>query len=104
MHIVLSVMEKLLEKLSRVEYEDTGTANVWDDWSLEEQKKLLEIYLIISKKENHIFKLIYDYHGCDSWEDIFRDYDRGYLKDKTDGVKIAIDEIELREDTRENTK
>jgi len=53
----------------------------------------LDIYLIISKKENHIFKLIYGYHGCDSWEDIFRDYDRQYLKDKATGVEIAINEI-----------
>ncbi len=63
------------------------------NWSLEDKKELLEIYLIISKKEKHIFDLIYKYHGCDSWEDIFRDYDMTYLKDKTTGVEIAIDTI-----------
>ena len=44
-------MENIIDKLSKT-----------DDlkkWSLEEMKKLLELYLIISKKEAHIFDLIY---------------------------------------------
>jgi hypothetical protein len=53
----------------------------------------LNIYLIISKKETHIFKLIYSYHGCDSWEDIFRDCDIKILEDKAVGVEIAIEGI-----------
>ena len=61
--------------------------------SLEEKKQLLDIYYIISKKETHIFELIYTYQGCDSWEDIFRDYDVTYLRDKAIGVKAAIDEM-----------
>jgi len=60
---------------------------------LKEIKQLLDIYLVISKKENHIFDLIYNYHGCDSWEDIFRDYNTKYLKNKATGVEIAINEI-----------
>ena len=81
-------MENIIDKLNKIE-DDNSLKN----WSLEEKKKLLDIYFIISKKESHIFNLIYDYHGCDSWEDIFRDYDSRYLEDKTIGVKIAIDEI-----------
>jgi len=50
-------------------------------------------WCIISKKETYIFDLIYNYHGCNSWEDIFRDYDSKYLEDKTTGVEIAINEI-----------
>lgn len=57
------------------------------------KKKLLEIYFAISKRETHIFDLIYNYHSCDSWEDIFRDYDSKYLEDKTTGVGVAVDEI-----------
>ena len=60
---------------------------------MDEIKQLLDIYFIISKKEIHIFKLIYSFHGCDSWEDIFRDYKIKYLKDKADGVEIAIKEV-----------
>jgi hypothetical protein len=81
-------MELLIEKLNQIK-DKTGFYN----WSLEEQKQLLDIYLIISKKENHIFKLIYSYHECDSWEDIFRDYDKKNLEDKAAGVEIAIEGI-----------
>ena len=85
-------MESIIEKIKQIE--DPNTA--FDDWTLEEMKQLLEIYLILSKKETHIFKLIYKYHGCDSWEDIFRDYDKTYLQDKARGVEIAIEEIKER--------
>ena len=79
--------ESIIQKL------DTLNNFNLENWSLEEKKKLLDIYYIISKKEEYIFDLIYTYHGCDSWEDIFRDYDTNYLTNKAIGVKIAIDEI-----------
>jgi hypothetical protein len=82
-------MELLVEKLNQINDIKKG----FNTWSLEEQKQLLDIYFIISKKEAHIFKLIYTYHGCDSWEDIFRDYDVKYLEDKAIGVEIAIQGI-----------
>jgi hypothetical protein len=81
-------METIIKKLSELTNE-----NAWDDWTVEEKRQLLDMYFIISKKESHIFDLIFTYHGCDSWEDIFRDYDVQYLKDKADGVKIAIREL-----------
>ena len=65
------------------------------------KKLLLNIYLTICKKENHIFDLIYRYHGCDSWEDIFRDYDERDLREKAEGVEIAIKTIEEIEDDKE---
>lgn len=85
-------METIIEKLARMDDE----TNILDHWSLEEKKQLLEIYLIISKKESQIFDLIYRYHGCDSWEDIFRDYNITDLNDKARGVKIAIAAINER--------
>jgi len=81
-------MENIIDKLNKIE--DNNSLN---NWTLEEKKKLLDIYFIISKKEAHIFNLIYNYHGCDSWEDIFRDFDSQYLENKQIGVEIAIDEI-----------
>ena len=81
-------MANIIDKLNKIE--DDNSLN---NWTLEEKKKLLDIYFIISKKESHIFHLIYNYHGCDSWEDIFRDYNTQYLEDKTNGVEIAINEI-----------
>lgn len=59
----------------------------------EEIKQLLELYLLISKNEHHIFDLIYRFHDCDSWEDIFRDYNTNYLKDKVRGVEIALENL-----------
>ena len=82
-------MEFLIEKLNQIKDNNQG----FDNWSLEEQKQLLDIYLIISKNETHIFKLIYGNHGCDSWEDIFRDYNIQNLEDKAVGVEIAIEGI-----------
>jgi len=81
-------MENIIDKLSKIEDNDS-----WKKWTLEEKKKLLDIYFLISKKETHIFSLIYNYHDCDSWEDIFRDYDSEYLEDKTIGVETAINKI-----------
>lgn len=59
----------------------------------EEIKQLLELYLLISKNEHHIFDLVYRFHDCDSWEDIFRDYNTNYLKDKVRGVEIALENL-----------
>ena len=81
-------MENIIKKLNQLTDE-----NAWDDWTVEEKRQLLDMYFIISKKESHIFDLIFTHHGCDSWEDIFRDYDVQYLKDKAEGVKIAIREL-----------
>jgi hypothetical protein len=81
-------MENLIKKLN--ELEDN---NGFKSWTLDEIKQLLDIYFIISKKESHIFNLIYSHHGCDSWEDIFRDYDIKYLEDKAIGVDIAINSV-----------
>ena len=82
-------MENIIEKLNQIKDDE----NAWDNWNFEEKRQLLDIYYIISKKENHIFNLIYRYHGCDSWDDIFRDYDKNYLRDKADGVEIAIESL-----------
>ena len=97
--MINNIMEKIIEKLKQIK----DNKNVWEKWNLEEKKQLLDIYFIISQKETHIFKLIWDYHGCDSWEDIFRDYNVNVLKDKADGVEIAIEAI-VEEINREKLK
>jgi hypothetical protein len=82
-------MENIINKLNKTEEDEV----IWNTWTLEETKKLLEIYLIITKKEEKIFDLIYNFHVCDSWEEMFRDYDMNYLKNKVTGVELAINEI-----------
>ena len=45
-------MENIIDKLNKIE--DNNSLN---NWTLEEKKKLLDIYFIISKKEAHIFNI-----------------------------------------------
>lgn len=78
--------DELLSKLENKEFN-------YKNFKQEEIKKLLQIYLIFCKKEDEVFKMIYNYHGCDSYEDIFRDFDYRYLEDKTAGVEIALNQI-----------
>jgi len=92
-------MENIRDKLREVH-----NMSDWNNWSLEEQQQLLDIYFIISKKEPIIFDLIYNYHDCDSWEDIFRDYKLRYLREKAEGVKIALDEVTRQIEDRKNHK
>ena len=82
-------MENVIEKLDKI----TDNKNPFNSWSLDEIKQLLDIYFIICKKETSLFELIYSYHGCDSWEVIFRDYNINYLESKTNGVEVAIKEV-----------
>ena len=89
-------MEHILQKVSHM---DETTS-----WTLEETQKVLGIYFLFSKKEIHIFDLIYKYHGCDSWEHIFREYDERYLMDKTAGVRVALEEIERIKERKEERK
>jgi hypothetical protein len=79
-------MENIIEKLSKLSMSD----DAWNNWTLEEKRKLLELYYIISQKETQIFNLIYRFHGFDTYESIFRDYDPQYLQDKIEGVEEAI--------------
>lgn len=65
----------------------------WCNFTNTEIINLLQMYLIFVKREANIYDLIYSSHGCDSWEDIFRDYDTRLLKDKAFGIQITIDEL-----------
>jgi hypothetical protein len=79
-------MDRVVDKLKNLRESDE-----WKNWTTEEKKKLLDLYLIISKKEGQIFDLIYRCHRCDSWEDIFRDYSMDYLQEKENGVREALE-------------
>jgi hypothetical protein len=89
-------MEHIINKLSKIE----DVKDLWKNWSSEEIKQLLDIYLIISKKEKHIFNMI-DFYllPCDSFEhsfqDIFYNYDKVYLEKKATGVEYCINEIAI---------
>lgn len=89
-YIYNKYIENIINKLkSQPDY----SSEPWKNWSLEEKRKLLELYLIISKKEENIYKLIYSYQDTDCFEDIFRDYDYKDLQEKAEGVEIAVNNI-----------
>jgi len=73
--------------------------NNWENiltWPKEKQLELLKMYHIFSKNEGKIFALIYDNHEDDAWEDMFRDYDQEYIEDKAIGVEIALNNLQDR--------
>lgn len=80
----MSEFTPLLQQLSK------ETHLSWKSWTAEERHTALKLYYLISKHEASFYDLVYSYHGCDSWEDLFRDYDREELKDKMRGVQIAL--------------
>ena len=56
---------------------------------LEETLELLKKEIIKIDHEINISKLIYSFHDCDSYEDLFRD-NIPALEDKRFGIEIAI--------------
>lgn len=95
-------MDNIINKLNDLKNKKVN--DIWYDWSLEEKKDLIYLYYIISKNEHHIFNLVYDFHGCDSWKDMFVDFNAIYLTDKANGVKIALNNInqEINQEINEN--
>jgi len=60
--------------------------------SYQQKLKILNNELIKVKNEIEISKLIYNYHECDSYEDLFRD-NIPILEAKYDGIMIAIENL-----------
>lgn len=82
---------QLLTKLVYMNQFDSNKYEQWSEWSLEDKKHLLQIYLLIVKHEPNLMDLVYGYHESDSYEDIFRDYDTFELREKSRGIQISID-------------
>ena len=57
---------------------------------------ILSDELIRVENEIEVSQLIYSLHGCDSWEDMFRD-NVPELEEKCRGIQIAIDEETARQ-------
>jgi len=62
--------------------------------TIDEKKEILKLYYIMMKHEALLCDLVYSFHGCDSWEDIFRDYNEYDIEAKSEGILIAIQNIE----------
>ena len=64
----------------------------YKDLSYDQKLKILNNELIKVKNEIEISKLIYSYHECDSYEDLFRD-NIPLLEQKYEGILIAIENL-----------
>lgn len=64
----------------------------YNNLSYEQRLKILNNELIKVKNEIEISKLIYSYHDCDSYEDLFRD-NIPLLKEKYNGILISIENM-----------
>ncbi len=82
-------MEQIIEKLNLIKNDE----NIYDNWNLNDIQMLLEIYYVICKKEHKLFDLVYNYHGDDFYEDIFRDYEINSINAKAEGVKEALEVV-----------
>jgi hypothetical protein len=87
----MTTTDEIIEKLKTID--EIGLGSPWQNWSLKEIKKLLKLYYSFCKNEGYLYELVYSFHGCDSWEDIFRDYNNDFLERKARGVKVALDDI-----------
>jgi len=77
---------KIVKKLENLNETEDFSLN----WSEKEKLQILKIYKIFCDKEKELYDLVWENHGCDSWEDIFRDYDEDLLREKAWGVEVAI--------------
>lgn len=76
----------------------------WKSWTREERYTMLKLYYLITKHEASLNDLVYKYIACDSWEDIFRNYDDQLLQDKARGVKIALNHFDEHVDVNSNSE
>lgn len=99
-------MDKLFDKLENQTRHESYNQHDWSQWSLEEKHALLQMYYSICKNEHKLFDLVYGNHDCDSFEDIFRDFDSVELENKQYGVEIALQNIQnkIREQQQQPTQ
>ena len=96
----LSPRPPLLEQIYRDEFElelrSISTGQPVKKLEITENRTLslviLENELIRVENEITVSQLIYAYHGCDSWEDMFRD-NIPELEQRCMGIQISIDEV-----------
>ena len=92
-------MDNILDKLDKMIINDNDN-DTWKDWSLEQIKKILEIYYIISAKEDLILDLIHKFYCCDSSEDIFCIYNKNDICNKELWVSTIFSEVKHKNELR----
>jgi len=78
--------QAFLEAFPRLKEKDVH----YTERSKADQRRLLEDEYIKTQHEIDINELIYHNHGCDSWEDVFRDK-IPQLKERCYGIRVALE-------------
>ena len=76
-------MEAILQKLNATE----NSEHMWYSWKLEEMRELLEIYLIIVKKEQRILELI----GKPREDGLIQECEDRFFHEKIVGIEETVD-------------
>ena len=76
-------MKQIIEKLANLEKSE----NPFESWTMEDKKKLIELYLLISNNESKIFNFIFQFKNCDCFGNQYLQY----LEDKSEGVIEVLD-------------
>jgi hypothetical protein len=81
------------DKLNKLEYKLDNEIEINDEsLSLEETKRIIQNELVRTKNEIITSNIIYRFHECDSYEDLFRD-NVPHLETKCNGIQISLDNI-----------
>jgi hypothetical protein len=92
------------DKLNNLEYKLDNEIEIINDESLsiEERKRIIQNELVRTKNEITTSNIIYRFHDCDSYEDLFRD-NVPHLETKCNGIQISLDNINNDRDDDDDT-
>ncbi len=86
-------IKNIHDKIEALEYKINNETEINNNkLSLNEMERIIRNELIKTKNEITVSDIIYRYHNCDSYEEVFRD-NIPALKIKIDGIQISLDNI-----------
>ena len=90
---MMNQFKTINDKINNLEYRLDNEIQINDEsLSIEETKRIIQNELVRTKNEITISNIIYRYHECDSYEDLFRD-NVPHLETKCDGIQISLDNM-----------
>ena len=90
---MMNQIKTINDKINNLEYRLDNEIQINDEsLSIEETKRIIQNELVRTKNEITISNIIYRYHECDSYEDLFRD-NVPHLETKCDGIQISLDNM-----------
>lgn len=100
---MMNQIKTINDKINNLEYKFDNEIEINDEsLSLEETKRIIQNELVRTKNEITTSNIIYRYHECDSYEDLFRD-NVPHLETKCDGIQISLDNINNNNDGNDSS-